>query len=379
MSKPQAKDGGASEVLWVQQILAGEQAAPPTRISSETRKLLLQSLVDGNKTEILSWLASRPERDAAKIGRAGIHRLRSRGVEVRTIEAQLSSPKRAHVPSSGEAAIPRSLLTAYDSLGDRLVVVAVRDETGDLLAIRTRISLHAGLQAAQVGRVSKRRYREILSELKNATRVIETEPQWGRFYVRRAAQLTLDSGRSLPGGYLRHRSLLAASSDSERHPALGLNSSPPTSLDSAKQLLTRPELATWVPDRLALSSMAREVQKIVTSEVILDEAQRERMLQEALHDWATAYFDRNRCQAAERLLMDTAHLLMLQGEASLAEQARGAAACFAEDPAQGQRQLLIEAFVNRLVPADLLQRTRPARNEDQQPGSLIVSPGSGSA
>ena len=140
-----------------------------------------------------------------------------------------------------------------------------------------------------------------------------------------------------------------------------------------------PELAAWGPDMEVLQRVALRMEEVVESRLVLNDAQRDQQLTAALQRAAEEYFTPERCAAARRLLLDTAHIVQIRGRGRHAVLLRRAADAFEAAPEQVVASpLAIRLFERRLrrpaaEAADTAEDSAPApAGTDRSPGGIFI-------
>jgi len=135
-------------------------------------------------------------------------------------------------------------------------------------------------------------------------------------------------------------------------------------------LLELPYFETWVPDRESLEWCRVKLAEAVTSELVINEAQRYERVEKALEEAAKAYLEAgNRPVMVERL-EEAARLLAWNGKV---KEARWALAAAAEIKEEGSHPHLVIEMFRRMFPD--LKRRMEAREPLEKAGAENSSGG----
>lgn len=356
-------DAGSADIQWARRTLQGEQATPPGEaLRPEVAFALVEELVATRQAELLSRLAASSHKLVAKAARTGVHRLRSKRVEVE-LPPDGAGEEHAGTGLAMQQGIP-SVVSIYDGRWERLVWVGL-EATGGVTVYQARISALYGLLELRTGDTTRselrRTTRKIRQELGGAT-VDEREGVW---FIRDAARRCEQAGRSMPEGFARHSQGLPGHPGGA-HPAEALE---PHDVDLI-ELYDLAELRYWGPDPQFLRRLSLRLDEIATSQLVINDQQRRMQADAAVERALAEYLTPARCASSRVLLLDTAHLLAATSRAREASRLRAAASLF-ELPAE---ELARHPFARELVRRRLPDTQAPARPEepDPGPGGLIV-------
>jgi hypothetical protein len=343
----------SADLRWACRVLAGDDVAPPgDALRPEVAYALVDELVDERANEQLSRLAQDRHKTVCKAARTGIHRLRSHKVE-------LELPVGDGVTHEGtgmavEHALP-SMVSVYDS-GWRRYVWLGEDMPGGVRVFQGRVSAMYGLQDLQSGTTTRKWYRskarQILRGL-GGTLAAEGHARW---FLHDAARRCEAAGRAQPRGFVLASQALGPDPGGE-HPALelALAAGDP---ELPLELYELPELGCLQPDRDSLRRIKLQIDEAMTSRLVLSDALVHDRFQGIVERAAAAFFDATRCQACRTVLLDTAHIYGVRGDARHAAALRAAADVFAVPPGEVAANRFARQLISRAFERALLRRQR---------------------
>ncbi|MCA9669321.1 MAG: hypothetical protein KC503_27185 [Myxococcales bacterium] len=350
-----AEDAGVM-MRWARAVTGGGRGEPPDEPDDALAAALVDHLVDVGDGEALTWLAeggSSERKALVKPARAGLHRLRSRGVDV-DVPSGRSAPLGTGLDPSPP---PPSLVSVYDGRDQRLIWLAELNPEGGLTLFQARASARVGLLEFHSGPIGRKAYRQLVREVRENLRAAQVTPDVARWYIRDAAERAERAERGLPDAYLRASGHIAETT-LQRHPALSIEpaSAPAQALLSLYDAL---ELRGWVPEREEAQRLLLRYQEIQTSQLMVDENQRRSQMVYASEQWLARYFeDAARREAARQVLLDTAHLCAeldretpaASGPSRAALLAEAALLFAADDVAALTRHPFVRRFIERVIP-----------------------------
>jgi hypothetical protein len=267
----------------------------------------IDALVEKGDAARLAELAASGDKALAKRARRGLHVLRTRGISV-------EEKPRAFQLRAGEETAPPSMASLVDGRGER-VVWYVRDADDGYDVWQAELSEARGLIGFQGATAPKKSWRERMKDMRAQPGIAEIPSRHARHLIERAWQVSQAAGRSPPAGFAEARLRMGADEPEAEHPALAL--APPISVEEARARLAGlhalPEIAMWIPPEDALKELDIEVGQIVTSQLVVDPAQRRQQLAAAVEKIAArAFVPEMRARFADRL-RETALLLASRG------------------------------------------------------------------
>jgi hypothetical protein len=353
------------DLRWAKRVLLGEEVAAPEVIREEVVEALVGELVSRTEAAILSRLAGGSQRAVAKAARTGLHRLRSHKVSV-TLPAP--APEQATPRGTGlieEESTPRGLLGPYDTRGQRPIWLALPSARG-LLLHQAKVSAEHGLIGFESYSTTRRKFRTLRERLAEMMAIAEVEGTVAHWFIEDAARRCQQIQHGLPEQYAAASQLLGAPPGGE-HPALSLE--PPPGTPDLRAILELRALAAWVPDQRFMERLVLRLQEIATSRIVVDERQRAVQSAAAIESALDEYLSEQRCQASQRILLDSAHLLSLLGDPAAASLTRAAADLFGGARKELLVHPLLRAWIDRVLKP---VRDREPRPEQRSEGGLIL-------
>jgi hypothetical protein len=299
--------------------------------------------------------------------RAGLHRLRSRGVDVRpTPKRGAGSVLRPLAAESEEA-----FVTPIDISGHQSVLI-VRPVRGGTRLYQLLVSDTEGIVRAERLEGRRRDVRRFLQELRGGreTTAVPVAAAAARALLQRAERARGDA----PSRADREVVAEALQGDSASTPGeqarleLASRDMGPASADAALvQRLERGAFAPWIPDVEPLREVARELDQIERSPIVLSALQKQERQQAAMADGARRLFDAEGRERLARRLEETAHQLLVGGD-----EEGATAAIKTADRVRDADEPLQVGFVRRLLELALDLVRKQVKEEER--GKLIVQP-----
>jgi hypothetical protein len=310
------------------------------------------------------------DRATRKEIRRSLYRLRQRGVAIP--EATVAAPA-ARVPV---APLAEGFLSHVDGRGDRLAWIVRSLSGGGVLLIAAQLNEPEGLrdvQALEVARKALRAMRHRL-EVEAKLRLVPADwrvvdallveahervgaPERARDYLRVRPQLTADPARP-PAEPASARVEVPSAAET------------PTLAAAATALLEQPEIGSWLPGAEALAPFAEEIAGLRDSPLVLSQLQQQDRALDVVRRAVRALFP---APVFVRRLEATAYVLAETGRPAAARQALAVARLLRERPGEVGDGGLFAALVQQALGGMLATAT--ARREDEQRGSLVVTPG----
>jgi hypothetical protein len=360
-TQDEASDPGLG---WARRLLHGEREPPPPDLSSSLIEALTGELAARTAVADLQWLAGLPQRPLAKAARAGLHRLRSRRVDVQ-LPAR-AAPTRGTGDEVGRSKLP-CLITHYDGQAERLIWIATPSADGATVA-QARLSARHGLLELHHGNLSRRNYRLMDRELEQRMPVAMVDETTAGWLIHEGARICAQQQRLPPSGYGQHQRELPGNEPGP-HPAEAV---PAVELDgeTPRRLYELEVMKTFLPDAEALQRLALRLQEVASSRLFVDEGQRQRQREHTLTHWLEDYFDEDRLAATRRWLLDTTHFLNLLDRHPADRQLRAAASLLARPRAELLSHPFIRTFAERLFDTSSKEEADPA--SERSSSGLII-------
>jgi hypothetical protein len=307
----------------------------------------IDRLVASGDAARLQELAESKDKAVAKAARRALHVLKTRGVSL------AEKPRAFKLQVGGEPA-PPSLASVIDGRGERIVWY-VRESDDGYGVFQAELSETRGLIGFQGASAPKKSWRDRIKLMREQSGLAEIPSTHVRFLIERAYQQMVAAGRSPPAGFAEARLRLGEFVDEPEHPALAL--APPLDAAEARGRLAElhelPEIAMWIPPEDALKELDLEVGQIVTSQLVVDPAQRRAQLSAAVEKVATKTFTPEvRARFAERL-RETALLQHARGRTLEARLCTTAAALTLDEKvAPSENPFILKLFEKLLKPEE---------------------------
>lgn len=341
----------------------------------------MEGLCAAGDAAALERIAATAPKAEAKEARRALHRLAAKGVKLP--EARPAGESVYH--AAREEFAPECFLSAFDAGGGQVAFVFRKNPAGGVQGTIVYMDEEQGILEAQRTTLGRREYRAWIEELLRGARGIIAQraaPDDVKHALRDARARTDAHGRILPPAAAEIApAWFTPARDRREEPA----ADPALAADSAR-LFLEPEVAHWVPPQEFLQALVHRVQEAETSQLLVDEAQKARRVDEILHGAIDEYFTADRRRAYARRLRGTAVLFDTGGRGAQAATARAAAA-WLDDPSAALAGLgFARVFILRVfaaMPAEggdpasdrVPDRTHPPPPAGDPAARLIVTPG----
>ncbi len=309
----------------------------------------------------------------AKLVKAAAHRLRSRGVEVPVATAAPTHARVALRPASDPDAERRSIISAPDGQGGRLVVV-VADRADGVLFVESIFRDDVLVRVA--GDVMPRKKSRPL-----VARLFET---WGDALasvdvaIGAAEILAADADGRIDTSSLRE---WLAELRPQLEPLVGeARRLPEPSLDpealrrratESASLLDRTVFQSWMPDRRALLDCGEKLHVAVSSDLVISEAQRAEQLASVFTRAAREYLTDAQRRAFVARLRHASRFLLVREDVESAERAWATAQMLEE----GGVPPLVEQLFRRVFERSMPEQPAAAEPATEAPQSRLILPG----
>lgn len=359
---------GLEDLSWARAVVQGEQPPPPATFHPDLIAALIEELVARGNPEPLSWLATLSVKPLAKAARTGLHRMRSRKVDV-AVPTGSDSPLRS--VATGETSELPGLITAYDGRNQRMIWCTDEAPKG-LMVWEARTSSKNGLIDFRPGKGSRKTYRQLMHEVKEKIEAVKVDASVARWLIHDAAKRCEKTKRGLPNQFLRASQEFGAAPKTD-HPALSIAPKTDASSEELCTLYDLPVLRGWYPGREPLYQLVMKQQEILSSQVIVDDKQRDEQFASALDKCVEDYYDASRTLEARQIVLDTAHFLSASNDPENAALARQAVDLYDRSPAELAQHPFARKLIERALPpisalkqeAAAAQAAQAATNEDE--------------
>ncbi len=335
-----------AELAWARGVLAGQVTEPPPDLEPEVIVALLEELMDRGDHSTIADLTGLKSKTVRKPAGAAVHRLRTKGVDVKPTPAAGRAAAGTGKPLTQSL---QSFVTTYDLAWEREIGL-VDESPGGLNLVLGHSSASMGLLDAHLlSSMGRKQFREVVKRLKAATTMVMLDHSEARWFMEDAVIRSKEAGRGLPRGFARISQELGPAPGGE-HPALALE---PAEADNQElmSLYLEPELRGWFPDQRFLQQMELKLGEVFTSKLMIDEQQRLSQVTGVLDRLLEDYFTSDRCRGARQLLLDSAHVASRRDRGEVAGKMRQASELFLDAPERLVEHPFVRQFLERLVNA----------------------------
>ena len=347
-----------ADLAWARGVLAGEVIEPPADLEPEVIIALLDELAEREAYAVIADLASLESKTARKPARAAVHRLRTKGLDVKP-----SPPVGRASAGTGKplTLALESFVTTYDPSWER--EIGLVDDSGGLNLVLAHTSATQGLLDVHLmPSLGRKQYREVVKKLRSATTMVMVDHREARWFLDDAVRRCKEAGRALPRGFARVSQELGPAPGGE-HPSLALEPA-----DAGHQelmaLYGEPELRGWFPERPFLSRMELKLGEVFTSKLMIDENQRRIQATSAMDGLLEEYFDDAHRAGARQLMLDSAHAATCTDRSEVAGLLRAAADLFEEKTERLVANPFVRFFLERLV-QEAMEQQMPGGEEPE--------------
>lgn len=256
-----------------------------------------------------------------------IHGVRAQGQKV----ADMREKKTIKFDFASED-VPDSYLSALDTEGNRLVLLARVTPAGRLNIFHVVVGDTLGLQNFEGMALTRAAYRKFIgmAESQMGARLAPAPSDYAAWMIMDAAKRSVVAGLPTPPAYEQARSMIEAPESEPVHPLEKLldRKEIEKSLDAlvakSGELHTFPECAFWVPDEAALEKLSERVKETEESKVAVSDKQKQELRDTAASKTLLEYFDDAKRTLWEGRLRETAYVLAATGRVDDAKLAWGA-------------------------------------------------------
>lgn len=284
--------------------IAGGIAALPEMLSLA----LVHAAGRASRPDVLHELATAPGRTLAKEAKRELQKLKQRGVQVQEIPPQ-GEPVLKPLP---ESEAPDSYASSIDAYGER-AVWWTRPARQGVEVVQVVLSDVKGILAADALSLSRRSWREFVKRLPRQTVVTTAEVprDHARQLIADAEAAGARNGFSPPPSYAEALRVLGPAPETPP-PSPGLSIA--LEDEQAHQLagpalFDDPLFMAWIPEEDEIRHFALRVDEIGTSQLYLDQRQKQQAFEQAATDAASAYFTPQRRALYAKRLLEMAHIL----------------------------------------------------------------------
>jgi hypothetical protein len=360
---------GDDLATWVE-VLGPELGEGVAELPSDALEMAVSELVSLGEegAAVLERAAEAATQKAArKRIRAGLHRLRSRGVEVRPTSKRGAGSVLRPLAAESEQAF----VTPIDISGNQCILIA-RPVRGGTRLLQLVVSDTDGIVRAERLEGRRRDVRRFLDEARASREMatVPVDPSAARALLQRAEREQGDAPARVDPEVVAE----ALQGDSRDTPGerareeLASRDMPHASADAALlQRLERGAFPPWLPEPEKLQEAALELDQLERSPLVLSPVQKQERQKEALAEAARRLLDAEARERLARRLEETAYLLLQGGD-----EEGATAAIVTADRVRELDEPLQLGFVRRLLELALDLARKNAKEEDR--GKLIVQP-----
>ncbi len=308
--------------------VAAEIAALPPMLSLA----LVHAAGRASRQEVLVELATAPDRALAKEAKRELQKLKQRGVQVQELRPQGESVLRP-LPE-GEA--PSCYVSSIDAYGER-AIWWTRPARQGVELVQVVVSDQKGILAAEALALSRRSWREFEKKLPRQDVVASAEvpKDHARQLIAEAEAVGARNGFSPPPHYGDALRVLGPAPETAP-PSPGLSvavADEPARARDGAMLFDDPLFSSWIPGEEELRRFALRMDEVSTSQLYIDDAQRQQGFERAAEETASAWFTPERRALYARRLVEMAHVLASLGRSDAAEIAVAVSRALEKDAA----------------------------------------------
>ncbi|HEX4622231.1 MAG TPA: hypothetical protein VH208_11750, partial [Myxococcaceae bacterium] len=332
---------------------------------------VLESAVRERLPALAEALAAAPHKALAKAGKKALYQLRSLGVAIAEPRATAQTTA---VPASATDALP-CILTPVTGNGEQGVVMG-RPVRGGVETLQAVFSDETGIIQLANREVSRSMYRTVIREPRERKPpvAIEVAPAEARALLADAAARNLETKNAFPEGTdeaLRHFEIVPLA-----RPLTVPELTPEDArlAGEGRALHDQPEVRGWLPPLDALRALALKADEVSTSQLYINDVQRQEQLGHQLRASAEAFFIPQVRQLYAGRLWRMADYFRKTGRAEAADVAAAEARRLAHGPPE------LSPFGLRLFDKvlELSQRARAlaaTSSGEEAPAAVPAAPG----
>jgi hypothetical protein len=363
--------------------------------------MLLQTLPQAVATEVLEWLLinesaageelslawseqeaglgplealdpSKLAKPARKTLRRAIHRMRSRGFEVK---AEPAATHVARLPSLEEG-IEAALVSPLDPRGSRMVYLVLSHPAGGARVYEALIDEQEGLVEFRIYDTGRSRARKFLRDLaqRRSAAMVEVDVASARGLLARTEK-NHPATRPLPRGFVEARSLLALDAAGEVpgdqvREALSAAEDVSAAIGRLEARIAGHDLGPWPAPAASLEAVATKLQEQSSGGLVVSESTRQDRVRDILREAASEVYDAELRAVTARRLREEAFLAWRDDREDQARDCLAGAEAFESEGEAGE---LAVTFLHATL-EPLIEQMGEAPVEEEEPPSLIAKP-----
>ncbi|WP_373045886.1 hypothetical protein [Vulgatibacter sp.] len=337
-------------------------------------RALLWASIPRSRQDVLAAAVAEGEKEVQREAKRIAHNLKQKGVEIALPTKAVEQPRPA---AEAPVAEPPVFLSSLDGNGERAVFWTRNLPGRGIELAQLVISDERGIVDLLLGELSRKRFRELVDELPRRGGVTIREVSRGdaRQVLDRARVAARETG-NVPAHYPAWAAQVLGPAPASAPPPLAPKGEGQPLPDPAvlgelvtesHELFSEPELARWSPGDEALRSCAAAVEAASSSNLYLDDVQRQEGVRAAIERCAEGFFDGRRRTIWAARLLDTGRLFEETGRNHAAKIASATARILVSGAPLAGIPFATQLF------ARLFLRQRPA--QQQQSASSVLLPG----
>lgn len=249
--------------------------------------------------------------------RKELYRLKEKGVQIP--EKRQEENELIENASSGEVAYA----TTMDSFGARLLLVRIPTLSG-VLACQAACDDAKGLLRFSAVEMPRKQFREFLREFKEQVKdrgissLVKIDFPHCCYLLKRAYEKNLETGTLIPENYKKVMYRIKPPQDYSLSQELEKLLHPEPELVAAmkedfENVFTLKEISFWMVEKEKLLSYTSKYVEMLESQIVSDEAQREKILNDSIEEFAKEYFTALQMEKLKQRFEETAYLLANAG------------------------------------------------------------------
>jgi hypothetical protein len=324
---------------------------------------------------LAAMMAESEQKEVIKAIKRSLYKLRQKGVrwEEKTADKRpaFSPPKPVE---------PEGFLSAIDSTGSRVVILARSVPMRGLLAVFSIVSDQEGIQQFTVNQFSKKEFKEFLKSSNSSSDfpAVEAPGTYCVHLLKEAGALSQSLSKPLPQGYREVERGFSDVTWDEPAPLIyqritedEVKNLPHLLKDSARLHQIMP-FAAWHLRQQEVGEYASQITEAENSRILLRPDQKEARINTIYRDALEELFPEEKRLLWRRRLEETAYVLLKTGKDEEARAALSAAVDLRNplspiEPNPFIRELLLKSL-------EMILKTDQEKKEEDQKTSLIISP-----
>ncbi len=335
---------------------------------------------------VQKYMSTVSDREGVKNAKRALHRLKSKGLEVK---AEPDSQQSVGFSMAVESSAPdraQAYITSVDGQGSRLLWVLWPSMSGGNRLLQAVVEEAGGLMKADLIAVSRKEFRAHLERLRSNPALLmgRIEVQDAARELASAARRSRAQGTELPAAYeewaeLAESAGVSVDADDEEGPAHIYERIIEAEvdgrgdlIDAAIELLREPYFSSWAVTGEAVGRAVEEIREAERSTLMIDEEQRQARMQDALRGAVEESFDDETKALYRRRLEAMAGMLWDESGEDAARQALAAAVGFTSVADLFAHHSFARALVHRGVWLLYQEKAREDAAEEKRTG--VVRP-----